>query len=300
MSFTPDDTGKSGTRSFDNYVQPVPKEGSRKARIAMIVDLGTQERADFEDKITGDTRPQTPVQQVAVFADLVADLHDYGGMIGKAPIRLPLNKVFMGQFTGWNFNATPPRDNDGKIIPGRKNCLHPTSPLTKLCKAVGKPEVVESLDISTLLNVPFMAQVVVDRKEHKEGKIDEKTGEVIVYTNVGIKGYAQVPTMEDDNGVEVMIPVAELKQPALAITFKNAKKEDIKWIRPSLLKTIKLAKNYAGSKMQEAIEAYEAEQPAPTPAESKPATKTVEKKVTSPKTKAPVTGFDDMDDDTPF
>ena len=83
---------------------PTPKAGNRAARIALIVDLGIQEREDFVDQKTQVATPQAPKQQVAIFADLVADVVDYKGDIGKAPYRLMLNKNFKGDIQGINLS----------------------------------------------------------------------------------------------------------------------------------------------------------------------------------------------------
>lgn len=219
----------------------------------MIIDLGIQEREDFEDEKTGEIKPQKPCQQVAVFADLVADTVDYGGSIGKQHYRLLLNNTFAGQLKGINFTATPPKDANGNMIAGKPWGLHPANLLTKLAKAVQKPEVIESMDISELLNMPFMAQVEV--KEKDSGKLD-KEGSPIIYKNVNYKGAAEVPLDDDDEP----LPVAELNIKPLCITFTDAKKENVQFIRANILKQIKLAQNYAGSAMQKAVEAYEAEQ----------------------------------------
>ena len=83
---------------------PTPKAGSRRARVSLIVDLGTQEREPFNAG-KPDEKPQKPCQQVAVFADLVADTVDYGGDIGKAHYRLMLNGSFGGVLKGINFDV---------------------------------------------------------------------------------------------------------------------------------------------------------------------------------------------------
>lgn len=258
MAFKPinaNKTGGSSTFESDNPggLFPVPKSGSRKARVSLIVDLGIQKREDFEDEKTGETRPQKPCQQVAVFADLTADNVDYGGTIGKQHYRLLLNKSFSGNIQGINFVATPPKDAKGNIIAGKQWQLHPANLLTKLAKACNVPEVIENMEIDRLLGLAFMAQVDVNEKD--SGKLD-KDGEPIIYRNVNYKGCAEVPLDDDDEP----LPVAELKQPPLCITFDDAKAEDIKYLRKKLINMIKLAENYPGSAMQKAIEAFEAGQ----------------------------------------
>lgn len=296
MAFKAPNSGRSNAPASNEPRDfPVPRAGSRKARVSLIVDLGIQDREDFEDPKTGEVRPQKPAPQVAVFADLVADTVDYGGDIGKAHYRLMLNKSFQGEITGITFQAVAPRDAKGNIIEGKPYGLHPASPLTKLAKAVGKPEIIESTDIEALLGEAFMAQVEV---RETEGKRKDAEGNPIIYKNVNYKGATPIP--EDDDGNPVA--VAELNVEPLCITFDSARKEDIKFIRASLITKIKQANNYAGSKMQKAIEAYEAangtssgddeqEEEAPAPKKSAP------KSAAKPKAK-PVEI--EEDEDVPF
>jgi len=304
MAFKPKNAGNT-SGDFEPRNMPVPRAGSRKARISLIVDLGTQDREDFEDPNTGEVKPQKPCQQVAVFADLVADTVDYGGEIGKQHYRLLLNKSFQGVVQGINFTATPPKDAKGNTIAGKPWGLHPANLLTKLAKAVGKEEVVESMDIEQLLGLQFMAQVEVKTTESKTKKDAE--GNPVTYKNVNYKGAAQVP--EDDDGEP--IPVAELNVEPKCITFDNATKEDIKLIRAGLIKQIKLANDYVGSKMQKAIEAFEAEKAANAGSsedesgeeqeqEEAPKPKAKAGSKAAPKQKKAPVPEDDMDDDIPF
>lgn len=322
MAFKPKSNGNgnggNGGEFIDYKNMPVPKAGSRKARISLIVDLGVQEREDFEDPNTKELKPQKPAHQVAVFADLVNDVVDYGGDIGKAQYRLLLNKSFMGDVTGINFNTVPPRDADGKKIDGKPWTLHPANLLTKLAKVVDKEEITvdgkhkESLDISLLLDAPFMAQVEVKITETDK---EDKDGNKIVYKNVNYKGAAPVPMQEDEDGNEEPMPIAELKQKARCITFDEATVEDIKFIRGNLLKKIKLANNYAGSQIEKAIQAFEAQkggaddgdqdrgeedEPAQKPAkEAKPKAKPA-KPAGVKKPAQPIPEQDDESDDIPF
>ena len=321
MAFKPHNSGKGNNSNNGEFIDyskmPVPKSGSRKARLSLIVDLGIQQREDFEDKDTGETRPQKPCHQVAAFADLTADTVDYGGDIGKQHYRLLLNKSFAGKIQGINFTTTPPKDAKGNLIQGKPWGLHPANLLTKLAKAVGKEEIIyddrnndASLDISLLLNEPFMAMVEV--KETESDK-EDKDGNKIVYKNVNYKGCSPVPTDEDDDGNEVQINVPELKVEPKCITFDNATKDDIKFIRAGLIKMIKLAENYSGSQMEKAIKEFEAEKgedgggedngedagekaEKPTKPATKPKAETKPKKPATPKKPEPVEENDDGDD----
>jgi len=304
MAFKPANASRPQGGDYENTANfPTPRAGSRKARLSLIVDMGTQEREPFEEA-DGTMKEQKPCQQVAVFADLVADTVDYGGDIGKQHYRLLLNKSFQGKVQGVNFVATPPKDAKGNLIQGKPWGFHPANLLTKIAKAVGREDVIESMDVEQLLDLPFMASVEVKQTEAKDGKKD-KDGNVIVYKNVNFKGAAQVPEDDDGNPIEV----APLNCEAKCITFDNATKEDIRFIRAGLRKQIKLALNYAGSQMQKAIEAFEAEnggdkdgdkqeQPAKAAAQSKEAAKAAAKGKAKPQQETPA---DDMDDsDVPF
>lgn len=307
MGFKPRRTssGNSTPREFKEL--PVPKDGGRPARVSLIVDLGKQERDPFVDPKTKEERPQKPCQQVAIFADLVNDKVDYGGDIGVQQYRLDLGGTFAGKVRGINFQAVPVKDADGNPVKDAKGkqkwALPGASLITKLCKAVGRPEIAldegkkESLDISLLLGLPFIATVEV--KETKK----EVDGQERVYKNVNYRGASPIPSMPvldedgEPTGEEKPMAVAKLAQTPRCITFENATKEDIQYIRYNLRKLIKTALDYPGSAMQKAIEAWEAENlnregdssdegeeetPAPAPAPRPPAKKAA-KPVAKPK-----------------
>lgn len=260
MSFKPKNMNSNGgaKRDFDpNRKFPEPKAGSRPARVSLVVDMGIQERPDFEDPKTKETRPQSPCQQVALFCDLVNDVVDYGGDIGMQPYRLLMNKSFAGDIVGINFTAVPPRDADGNQIQGKPWTFHPASLLTKVSKAIGKPEIAESQDLEEMLDVPFMATVEVKKTE--SNKVDND-GKPIIYTNINYKGCSEVPMVEDDEGNEKPMRVKPLSTPAMIISFDEAKPEQIKFLRKNLINKIKMAKNYAGSAMEAAIQAFEKQQ----------------------------------------
>lgn len=296
MAFKPKSNKPAGDYEPRNY--PKPKAGARRARVSLIVDLGIQEREDYNAG-QADAKPQKPAAQVAIFADLVNDVVDYGGEIGEAQYRLPLNGTFKGVFKGINFYAVPPKDGDGNTIKGKEWGLHDNSIITKLAKAVHMPEVQVDMDIELLLNQQFMATVEV--KETESDKKDDD-GNAIVYTNVNYKGCAMVaPVINDETGEEKIPTFAKLTQKARCITFENATVEDIQFIRGNLRKMIKLAENYAGSQMQKAIEAFEAANGGDK--DDKPAEgKTAPAKAKAPKKEPKPLPKDDGDlnDDVPF
>lgn len=292
MAFRPknSNTPRSNNSGENTGLFPVPKAGSRKARVCLIVDLGEQNRPDFEDEKTGETKPQKPCQQVAIFADLVNDTVDYGGTIGKQHYRLLLNKTFAGEITGINFMFVPPKDAKGKIIEGKQWQLHPANLMTKLAKAVNKPDIIETGDIEQLLDCPFMAQVEV--KEKDSGKQNDK-GEPIIYRNVNYKGCSEVPLDDDDEPMHV----AELNMEPKCITFQNAKPDDIKFIRKKLIDMIKLANDYSGSNMEKAIKEYEAQQASVNDSDGEQVEQEEEKpKATKPAAKKPAKKEPESDD----
>lgn len=270
MAFVPENANTTGSvkREYDpSRKYPEPRAGSRKARISLIIDIGKQPREDFEDKVTGEKKPQSPQPQVIVFADLTHDVVDYGGEIGKAPYRLCLNNTYKGDVKGAAFRGVQPRDAEGNKIPGKAWTFHPADLLTKIAKAVQKPEVITTMDIEEFLNQAFMAQVEVKKTETDKKDAD---GNPIVYTNINYKGGAEIPLVgvvdadgndvldEDGNQIEKPTPVNSLTVPAMIIGFKTATVDQIKYIRPKIVAKIKQATNYAGSQMQKAIEQFEA------------------------------------------
>lgn len=314
MAFKPASKANTPVRDSDEPINvPVPRAGNRRARVSLIIDLGTQEREPIYKLANGtlvdkDTEgaiehPQKDCQQVAVFADLVNDRVDYGGDIGEKQYRLILNKSFAGKLQGINFTVVPPTDAKGKKIEGKPWGFHPQNLLTKLAKAVDKEYITQdvrgdarSLDISLLLNEPFLANVEVKVTEK------EKDGKTVTYKNVHYKGASPVPLDEDDQPTAV----APLEVKPLCITFDNATKEDVMLIRAGIRKQIKLAKNYAGSAMQKAIEAFEAElndsqeeEPSPAPTQAPAPGEPSKKKVTKPPVK-PASVPEEDEEESPF
>lgn len=288
MAFSPKGSNRSnGNTTFKrdpNVKFPVPKAGNRPARVSLIVDLGNQNRKDFEDPKTKEVKPQKPADQIAIFLDLTADVVDYGSVIGKQPYRLMLNKSFNGELDGINFGVGPVRDANGNIMKDKPYNYHPMSLITKLAKATKTEEIIsgKNLDIEQLLNKGLMATVEIKETEDKNGRIDETTNKVRKYTNVNFRGVSEVPVMPDDS----LFPVPALQLPPMVITFENATADVIKYIRRDVINKIKMANNYQGSNMQKAIAEYEAqfEKESPTKEEQKEETP-----------------FDDsFDDDVPF
>ena len=315
MAFKPagSKTGSSSSGDSQSRNFPVPKSGSRAARLSLIIDLGIQPREDFENKETGEKKPQSPAHQIAAFADLPNDVVDYGNDIGKQPYRLLLNKTFKGDIQGISFYSSPPKDTDGNTIEGRPWGLHINNILSKIAAACGHPEWTQErqfddgkyIDVTPLLGQAFMATVKIDEREHSQKKTDAD-GNVIVFKNVSYRGPSQLPMIPSEDGEEAPLKVGALKNPPLMLGFDDTTEEQVKWIRADIRRKIKLAENYAGSQMQKAIEAYEKKlktqnSESDDPDESAPAP--AAKSKTPPKVQSkipPKQAFDDMDDDVPF
>lgn len=290
------------------YKFPVPNAGNQAARISLIVDIGTQEREDFEDKETGEVKPQKPVQQLVVFADLVDEIVDYGGDIGEKQYRLMLNKSFKGDIQGVAFTAVPPRDVKGNMIEGRIWTFHPQNLLTKLAKATGNEHILgvnndDNMDITALLGAAMYADVEVSETESKKKDADGKSK---TYTNVNFKQANKVPVNKGKP-----LEVEELEVEPLIINHDNVTEETLVFLRKDIIKLMKLAPEYAGSNLEKLLTAKgEGEVPAkegkpleaknktePVAEEEAPA-KTTAKKAPAKKKEAPVqTPADEEDGD---
>jgi len=257
MSFVPTNQGNSDfTSNIDwNLINTTVKAGSRPARISMIVDLGEQERDDYitdvdfndskQNKALADgkasieeiegkaqfVKPLDPIQQVAIFADLVSDAVPYGE--DNKPYRIMLNNTWEGDIKGTAFAA-------GNKLQNGNWTFASNSLLTKLAMATETEEILDgtTMDISLMLNKPFMATIV--KKDGDGGK-----------TYVNYKGAAPVPEIEGYS-------VPELSGPALLVQFSEATKEQADMLRKGIKDKIKKAGNYEGSQMQKAIEESEA------------------------------------------
>ena len=240
------------------YKYPVPEGGSQAARISLIVDIGVQEREDFEDPTTKEVKPQKPVQQVVIFADLVDQIVDYGGDIGEKQYRLLLNKNFKGDIAGVNFTSVPPRDADGNIMDGKIWTFHPANLLTKLAKATGNDHILgvdeaSNMDIGALLGAGFYADVEV--KSNDSGKKKED-GTPIIYNNVNFKGSAKLPMVKGKQ-----LEIDELQVTPMILNHENVTAETLVYIRGKVLEMMKKAKEYEGSNLQKLLGSGKAEEP---------------------------------------
>ncbi len=234
------------------FLYPVPDAGNQSARISLIVDVGTQEREPFEDPKTKELKPQKPVQQLVLFADLVDQVVDYGGDIGEKQYRLMLNGVYDRKITGVNFTAVPPRDADGNMIQGKQWTFHPASLLTKLAKATGKDHILgqdpsDNMDVAALLGAGLYVDVQVKSTPDKNGKKD-KDGNVIVYHNVKSGGVSKLPLVKGKP-----VEVEELQCKPMILNHDNVTEDTVFLIRGSVLEMMRNAPEYEGSALQKLV-----------------------------------------------
>lgn len=216
-------------------------------------------------------------QEIAVFADLVGNVINYGGEIGEKPYRALLNKTWKGEIRGLGLAVVPPQKQGGVWT------FAPNSMLTELAKVTRQNTITDGTVKNDLNNIGLILgkSLMVDVVKTEDG---DK-----IYVNV--KGISSVPSqlakLIDYN---LVTPVG--------ISFTDATVELLvaAGIRGSIIKKIKQANNYQGSKMQKAIEAYEALNNGSSSEEGdkQPA------KVKPKETIVPTQQDQDLDEDIPF
>lgn len=178
-------------------------------------------------------------QEIAVFADLVDTVVDYGSEIGQKPFRVLLNKTWKGDIRGLGLAVVPPQKQGGVWT------FAPNSMLTELAKVTRQNTITDGSvkndlnNIGLILGKSLMVDIV---------KTDENDK---VYVNV--KGISSVPSaLAKTIDYTLVNPVG--------ISFDDVTVESLQaaGIRGSIIKKIKQANNYEGSRMQKAIEAFEA------------------------------------------
>lgn len=296
MAFTPEESQSGTPRVYPKIKNGEEGTWSLPARISMIVDVGTQERPNFEEEyekgkekhesaLKWETNPavlieregkqfisipQKPNRQVVIFADLVSEKVDYGAPVGEKQYRLMLNKSFKSAITGTPLTVMQARDDKGNVIEGSPKTFHTRSLLNQLGKACGVSFVKNGNDIRELANKPFAC--TVESKKAKQGDG--------VFTNFK----SATPMMEG-------VPVAELDEPCQLITFEEATVDQVKTLRKSIIEMIKKSNDYEGSQIEKAIKEMEASRGSNN---SSAAPKPEKQETAAPK------GFDDFDDDIPF
>ncbi|MGB4896909.1 MAG: hypothetical protein WBP57_00625 [Ignavibacteria bacterium] len=235
---------------------------TREEAEALVAQVETMlKKSDFEkvkiveqgDKFIVNAQVRQPKdrQEVAVFADLVGNVIDYGGEIGQKPYRALLNKTWKGEIRGLGLAVVPPQKQGGVWT------FAPNSMLTELAKVTRQNTITDGTVKNDLNNIGLILgkSLMVD----------------VVKTEDGDKIYVNVKGISFDD-----VSVESLKAAG---------------IRGSIIKKIKQANNYQGSKMQKAIEAYEALNNGESQEQA------VVKQPTQPK---PTTVPDETESDCPF
>lgn len=222
---------------------------TREEAEALVSQVETMlKKSDFEkvkiteqgDKFIVNAQVRQPKdrQEIAVFADLVGNIVDYGDEIGKKPFRVMLNKSWKGEIRGLGLTVVPPQS-------GNVWTFAASSMLTELAKVTRQNTITDGSVKNDLNNIGLILgkSLMVDIVKVEDG---DK-----VYVNV--KGISSVPS-----ALAKMIDYS-LVNP-VGISFDDVTVESLKaaGIRGNVIKKIKQANNYQGSKMQKAIEEYEA------------------------------------------
>lgn len=193
---------------------------------------------DGEFVINGNIYQPKDGQEVAIFADLVDNVVDYGDDIGKKPYRIGLNKTWKGELKGFSLKVVPPQ-NGSKIWTFAGNSM-----LTKLASATKQETVTNGTKSEDLNNIGLLLgkSIMVDVKKNEDGD----------NTYVNVKGISSVP-----KGIEKSIDY-ELVTP-VGITFESATVEDLlkAQLRGNIIKKIKSANNFKGSSIQQALIEFE-------------------------------------------
>jgi hypothetical protein len=274
-SFAPKSNRPAQSENTDSkpFVAIIPEDGLQVVQIGLLAYLGEHKKhpkfastngkreqdENGEDKILWPKEGKDTEQRVGVYVDLLSQTHDFGEDIGVKNIRLPLHQVSRGMSEGVNFTTVAPRTPDGDYIKGKPWLLASTSNLYKIAgvtqidKETKVSDVIFKADyknkdlnnINLLLGKPFMfnLDVKVEKKEDN------------TYVNTKLK--SPVPMMKG-------MAAPDALSPAISITFDDEdlleEREDlggvakIDLLRVADLRRIVLATDYAGTKMQEAIQ----------------------------------------------
>lgn len=238
--------------------------------ISGIIDLGEQERPDYEEEFKGSEderkkivaedsmvyfreeagkvykcRPQKPVQQVAITVDFPTVLVDKGQFFGESnplPLRMVLNGEF--QIDGTKVVAKPysiseKKYDDGTWAFAKNNGLHK---LAEACEILDEKGYFTKDRIGGLLGKIAQFQFRVWMKPSKKDKSKTFFTEEIKLAGVVPEG----------------IPVPEIPEGILyGVNMTAPNDEDaIKQLRVSIRNTIKRAKNYEGSVLQAELEKH--------------------------------------------
>lgn len=188
-------------------------------------------------------------QELAIFADLTENRVDYGGDIGDKPFRIMLNGQWQGEVKGFPLKKSKPATEGGKWTVKSNSKLAELANATRLKEellGVDLEEADWSLLAGKALNIPIV-------KEGDEGQ--------------WIKAGRCVALKVKKGKVE---EVEDLDSEALVISFDDCTVDILReaCLRKSIIDKIKKATDYAGSEIESAILALEAEYKAKAKAKS--------------------------------
>lgn len=280
--------------------------------ISGIIDLGEQERGDFEEEFKGTPTelekklaeregsytkevggktffcsPQKPVQQVAVTVDFPQIMVDKGQFFGTSnpqPLRLMLNGEFFtkedGRIVAKPYNISDTKHDDGTWAFAKNNGLHK---LAAAVECLTEDGYFHKEDLGDLLGKVALFQFRVYMKPSKQDKSKTFFTEEIKLAGMVPEG---IPIPEFDESILYGVNL-----------FGENDPEAVKQLRQSVKNTIKRALNYADSDLKVQLEAAEKAGASKPKADAKP-------KADKPADEAPDedTGpsADDFDEDIPF
>lgn len=191
------------------------------------------EEGDTLYKVNFCIHKSRPSQEVVYVYDLVDTYVDYG-FEGQEPMQYRhygVRRNFKtGHISGIGFGA---EWKDGKEV------LRAMSTHAKLAKMVGKPEIIESRDITQLLNEPI--------------------GIPVEHNDKGEKLYLKFKSPQALSKKQLKMGVTELDCEPVVVDFDTATVETLEKakLRRDIIEKIKSALNYEGSQIQKAIQELE-------------------------------------------
>lgn len=288
--------------------------------ISGIIDLGEQERPDYEEEFKGDEdarraaiaqdsaiyfkeeggkvykcRPMRPVQQVAItvdFPQITVDKGQFFGDSNPAPLRMLLNGEYIldgERVVGKAYSITEKKYDDGTWAFAKNNGLHK---LADACEILDENGYFQKERIGELLGKVAQFTIRVWMKPSKKDPSRAFMQEEIKLAGIVPEG----------------VPVPELDSSYLYgvnMTRENDL-EHLKVLRVSVKNTQKRANNYAGSVLERQFAQLDNERSKSKPADAqstpaKPAAQAAPAKAAKPKAKAaPAPADDAFDDDVPF
>ena len=177
-------------------------------------------------------------QEIAVIADLVDNMVNYGEDIGEKQYRIVLNGYWDKQIKGFPLKKSAPNQKDGVWT------VKSNSKLYELAKSTGCAHLIEvdldEADWSEMLGKGF--NVVITKSGDK---------------NQYIRAGATTPLKKKKGVVE---EIEDLEIEPVLITFDTDDVEELKraFLRHDIIKKIKSATDFAGSPLEKTIEEYEA------------------------------------------